>query len=148
MKKSEQLLAAYEDLTWDNYIIIADALMKYDKHEIDKELSRQASIFSYYNGLLAYAKMEMEDANLVLTKAMAQIRKEQRQQPGKQTAKDLDDFVFAHPDYATNNKAVNDITFKYNLIKGLVQALDQKASMLVQLSANSRAETKLYNLPN
>jgi hypothetical protein len=63
---------------------------------------------------------------------------------GKLTAKDLDDLVFADESYQMALTEVNDATFKYELLKGLVRALEQKKDMLQQVSANKREETKLY----
>ena len=145
MNKAQSLLEAFEDLTWENYVDIADGLTQFDKHEIDTEMARQASIYSYYQGLLSISKKKLDDANLDLTKFMAQTRKEKKSSTvAKQTAKDLDDFVESTPEYGVYNEKVNDASFKYTLLKGLVSSLDHKKDMLVQLSSNRRAETNLY----
>ena len=59
MSKSLHLLEALEDLTWENYVDIADEITKFSKHEIDDEITRQASIYSYYQGLLSVAKKRL-----------------------------------------------------------------------------------------
>ena len=92
MNKAQSLIEALEDLTWENYVDVADAVTQFDKHEIDTELARQASVYSYYQGLLSVAKNRLDQANLELTKFTAQIRKEKKSSTvAKQTAKDLDD---------------------------------------------------------
>tara|TARA_R110000751_G_scaffold82975_1_gene166799 strand:+ start:72 stop:512 length:441 start_codon:yes stop_codon:yes gene_type:complete len=145
MNKAQNLLEALEDLTWENYVDIADSITQYDKHEIDNEMARQASIYSYYQGLLSVAKNRLDEANLNLTKFSAIARKEKKSSSTtKQTAKDLDDFVMAEPDFALYTKNVNDAQFKYTLLKGLVSSLEHKKDMLVQLSSNRRSETNLY----
>jgi hypothetical protein len=145
MNKAQNLLEALEDLTWENYVDIADSVTQYDTHEIDNEMARQASIYSYYQGLLSVAKNRLDEANLNLTKFSAIARKEKKSSSTtKQTAKDLDDFVMAEPDFALYTKNVNDAQFKYTLLKGLVSSLEHKKDMLVQLSSNRRAETNLY----
>ena len=145
MNKAQSLLEAFEDLTWENYVDIADGLTQFDKHEIDTEMARQASIYSYYQGLLSISKKKLDDANLNLTKFTAQTRKEKKSSTvAKQTAKDLDDFVESTPEYGVYNEKVNEASFKYTLLKGLVSSLDHKKDMLVQLSSNRRAETNLY----
>ena len=145
MNKAQSLLEAFEDLTWENYVDIADGLTQFDKHEIDTEMARQASIYSYYQGLLSISKKKLDDANLNLTKFTAQTRKEKKSSTvAKQTAKDLDDFVESTPEYGVYNEKVNEASFKYTLLKGLVSSLDHKNDMLVQLSSNRRAETNLY----
>jgi hypothetical protein len=145
MNKAQNLLEALEDLTWENYVDIADSVTQYDKHEIDTEMARQASIYSYYQGLLSVAKNRLDEANLDLTKFSAVARKEKKSSSTtKQTAKDLDDFVMSEPEFALYTKKVNDAQFKYTLLKGLVSSLEHKKDMLVQLSSNRRAETNLY----
>ena len=145
MNKAQSLLESFEDLTWENYVDIADGITAYDKHAIDDEMTRQASIYSYYQGLLSIAKKALDDSNLDLTKFTAQTRKEKKASSvAKQTAKDLDDFVESTPEYAVYTEKVNEASFKYTLLKGLVSSLDHKKDMLVQLSSNRRAETNLY----
>ena len=145
MNRATDLLEALEDLTWDNYVDIADGITQFNKHEIDNELTRQASVYSYYQVLLSVAKKRLDDANLDLTKYMAQTRKDKKAATAaKQTAKDLDDFVESSDEFAVYTKKVNDASFKYTLLKGLVSSLEHKKDMLVQLSSNRRAEANLY----
>tara|TARA_R110000796_G_scaffold200956_1_gene317095 strand:- start:669 stop:902 length:234 start_codon:yes stop_codon:yes gene_type:complete len=76
---------------------------------------------------------------------MSKLRKEaKRDSSVKLTAKDLDDLVFADDQYTVRQNALDDATFKYEMLKGLVRALEQKKDMLQQSSANKREETKLY----
>ena len=145
MNKSQSLLEVFEDLTWENYVDIADSVTQFDKHEIDTELARQASVYSYYQGLLSISKKNLDDANLTLTQYTALTRKEKKDSSSvKQTAKDLDDFVESRDTFHVHSKAINDAQFKYTLLKGLVSSLEHKKDMLVQLSSNRRAETNLY----
>ena len=145
MNKAKSLLEAFEDLTWENYVDIADGLTQFDKHEIDSELAKQASVYSYYQGLLSVAKNKLDKANLELIKYTAQTRKEKKGSTlAKQTAKDLDDFVESSAEFAVYTESVNECSFKYTLLKGLVSSLEHKKDMLVQLSSNRRAETNLY----
>jgi histidinol-phosphate/aromatic aminotransferase/cobyric acid decarboxylase-like protein len=145
LNKAQSLLEALDDLTWENYVDIADGITQFDKHAIDDEMTRQASIYSYYQGLLSLAKKSLDDANLDLTKYTAQTRKERKESTAaKQTAKDLDDFVESSTEFVLYNGKVNDAQFKYTLLKGLVSSLEHKKDMLVQLSSNRRAETNLY----
>ena len=146
MNKAADLLEVLEDLTWENYVDVADAATQFDKNEIDNEMARQASVYSYYQGLLSISKKALDDANLELTKFTAQTRKDQKMSsfPKKLTAKDLDDIVESTPEFSVHTKSVTDASFKYTLLKGLVSALEHKKDMLVQLSSNRRAETNLY----
>ena len=147
MNKAQSLLEVFEDLTWENYIEVADAATKFDKHEIDMELSRQASVYSYYQGLLSISKKNLDEANLTLTTYMAQTRKDKktRSYPKKLTAKDLDDYVFSNSTYLELSIVLNETTHKLNLLKSLVYAFIHKKDMLIQLSANGRAEKNIYS---
>ena len=51
MNKAETLLVAFQDLNWENYIEISDAIVEFDKSNVEGELITQASIYSYYQGL-------------------------------------------------------------------------------------------------
>ena len=145
MNKSQSLLEALTDLSWENYVDLADAVTQFDKHEIDEEMARQSSVYSYYQGLLSVAKNKLDTAQLNLTTYMATTRKDKKAStPVKQTAKDLDDFVESSSEFAEYTERVNSASLKYTLLKGLVSALDHKKDMLVQLSSNRRAETNLY----
>ena len=146
MNKASDLLKVLEDLTWENYVDVADAATQFDKNEIDNEMARQASVYSYYQGLLSISKKALDEANLELTKFTAQTRKDQKMNSPlkKLTAKDLDDIVESTSEYAVYTKSVTDASFQYTLLKGLVSALEHKKDMLVQLSSNRRAETNLY----
>jgi hypothetical protein len=145
MNRATDLLEALEDLTWENYVDIADSVTQFDKHAIDDELTRQASVYSYYQGLLSVSKNKLDQANLELTKFTAQTRKEKKSSTmAKQTAKDLDDFVESTTEFAVYTERINEASFKYTLLKGLVSSLEHKKDMLVQLSSNRRAETNLY----
>jgi hypothetical protein len=149
MNKAEQLLLAYEDMTWDNYVTICDAIVRINPENLEEELTNQPVNYSHWSGLLARARSEMDTANFHLTQFIATTtnatQEEARLSGKKKTAKDLDAFVESHPEYAIYTGKVNTITQKFNMIKGLVSALDQRMSSLVQLSSAKKAEMKLYS---
>jgi len=140
-----ELIESLEDFTWENYKDISDALVTFNDYEVENEMFRQASIYSYYYGLMSMAKKMVNERSLQLTRFSSQSRREAKQQTMKKlTAKDLDDLVFANQEYSVKQTALDDATFKYEMLKGLVRALEQKKDMLQQVSANKREETKLY----
>ena len=139
------LIESLEDFTWDNYKDISDALMNYNEYQIDNEMLRQASVYSYYHGLMCAAKNDMNNLNTELTQFMSKLRKICKEESSvKLTAKDLDDLVFGDPHYGKKQAAVHQASFKYELLKGLVRALEHKKDMIIQVAANKREETKLY----
>ena len=143
MTNIQELLAAFN---WDNYRELSDSLTQVNLVDLDNELGRQASIFSYYSGLMSAAKRELGDAEADLNRLSGTVRSNlKRGSSVKLTAKDLDDLVFCDEDYITQNEQVNQASFRYDVLKGLCRALEHKKDMLVQISSNRRAETKLYN---
>jgi len=141
----DELNELLENFTWNNYKDISDALSCFDDGMIDEEMMRQATLYSYYYGLMSVAKRQMNNESTALTHFASQLRKEAKNHTLKKlTAKDLDDLVFGDEDYRAKDIKLNDATFKYELLKGLVRSLEQKKDMLQQVSANKREEIKLY----
>lgn len=143
MTNIDELLA---DFNWDNYRGLSDSLTAINLVDLDNELSRQASIFSYYSGLMSAAKRQLADLEADLNRLSGTVRSTlKRGSSVKLTAKDLDDLVFCDAEYISQNEQVNQASFRYDVLKGLCRALEHKKDMLVQISSNRRAETKLYN---
>ena len=149
MNKADKLMLAYEDMTWENYVMICEAIVTINPENLEEELILQPVNYSHWAGLLARARREMDQANLELTRFIAvttkEVQEEAFQSGKKKTAKDLDAFVESTSGYALYTNGVNEITQKYNMIKGLVSALDQRMSSLIQLSSAKKAEMKLYS---
>jgi len=139
------LTETLDDFTWENYKDISDALVQFSESNVEDEMIRQASIYSYYFGLMCVAKKQMNDFSADIMRITSKLRSGFKQGSStKLTAKDLDDLVGVDEAYLAANKELNSATFKYELLKGLVRALEQKKDMIVQVSANKREETKLY----
>jgi len=139
------LIETLDDFTWENYKDISDALVSFNDHAVEDEMFRQASIYSYYYGLMSKAKRMLNESSVEITRYAANLRKvSKRESSTKLTAKDLDDIVFGDDYYSELQSSVDEATFKYEMLKGLVRALEQKKDMLQQVSANKREETKLY----
>jgi predicted nucleotide-binding protein len=135
-----------ENFNWENYKEISDALTKVNQNQIELDMSNQASVYSYYHGLMASAKHELDDIRSDLTTLVAKLRAGHRSASStKLTAQNLDDLVFSDEAYDVAQKQLNEASFRYEVLKGLCRALEHKKDMLVQMSSNRRAETKLYN---
>ena len=149
MNKADKLMLAYEDMTWENYVMICDAIVTIDQSRLEDELTEQPVNYSHWAGLLARAKSELDLANLRLTQYVARTRRDIQEEAygagKKKTAKDLDSLVESSSDYATYVEKVSHSNQKYLMIKGLVSALDQRMSSLVQLCSAKKAEMKLYS---
>lgn len=149
MITAKELLEVYNVLDWEHYIAITNGINKIDKFSIDNDLMNQPSLYSYYNGLLAIAKKELDEANLDLEQYISKTRKAEHESKlntgGKATDKYLESFVLSQEEYCNLNRVVIDKQFKHNLLRALVQAMETKKDCLIQLSANQRAEIKLSN---
>jgi len=140
-----ELIESLDDFTWENYKDISDALVSFNNYDIEDEMFRQPSIYSYYYGLMSMAKKMVNERSLQLTRYQAKLRKAAKNESStKLTAKDLDDLVLSEDQYQARQALLDEAIFKYELLKGLVRALEQKKDMLQQVSANKREETKLY----
>tara|TARA_R110002020_G_scaffold400856_1_gene611161 strand:+ start:1990 stop:2436 length:447 start_codon:yes stop_codon:yes gene_type:complete len=138
-----------DNLDMATYNEICDNITKIDRTNMDVELSRHASHYSYYSAMQDLCKKRLDDKNLDLTMYMARTRKEKTEEgrtlTKKPTAKDLDDYVLSQQEYGAICREVNELTLKYNMLRSLVQSLGQKKDLLVQLSANMRAEKNIYS---
>jgi|TARA_R100001163_G_scaffold8539_1_gene8412 hypothetical protein len=138
-----------DNLDMETYNTICNSITKIDRTNMDVELSRHASHYSYYSAMQDLGKRKLDDANLELTIYTAQTRKERTEESSgfakKPTAKDLDDYVLSTEGYRRLALKVNELTLKYNMLRSLVQSLGQKKDLLVQLSANMRAEKNIYS---
>ena len=138
-----------DNLDMETYNEICQSITKIDRSNMDDELSRHASHYSYYSSMQDLCKRRLDDGNLELTMYMARTRKLRTEEcvgsAKKPTAKDLDDFVLSQGEYGRLALEINELTLKHNMLRSLVQALGQKKDLLVQLSANMRAEKNIYS---
>jgi len=138
-----------DNLDMETYNEICQRITQIDRSNMDVELSRHASHYSYYSAMQDLCKRKLDDGNLDLTMYMAQTRKLRTEEcvglAKKPTAKDLDDYVISQDEHRRLAQQVNELTLKYNMLRSLVQALGQKKDLLVQLSANMRAEKNIYS---
>ena len=140
------LTQTLEDFSWENYKDISNALLKFDENTVESEMTRQAAIYSYYHGLMSLAKKQVGEMQADMTRFASELRKNTKSTTSsKMTAKDLEDQVLSHPDYFARMTEVNEMNFRFELLRGLVRSLEQKKDMLQQVSANRREEAKLYN---
>ena len=146
MIKFELLLEALDDFGWDNFVVISEEVTKINNHNIQGELLQQPMIYSAYSGLQAKAKKRLDKARTELEIFEATSRKDKKETAvGKMTAQSLEDYVKASPEYRTHVEAVRDARERYDYLASILNSLSHKKDMLVQLSANNRAEINLNN---
>jgi hypothetical protein len=117
------------DITEETYPNIARQITKIDPANIDDELQKQASLYSWYYGILALCKKKVREAesNLEIFESLARNDEyNRRMEEGLKATK-------------------IELETKYDLLKGIVTGLSHKKDTLIQMSSNSRAEKNIYN---
>lgn len=146
MINAGELLKIFQALDWDNYVELCNKLVSIDKDNLNDELVNHSKLFSYFNGMVALAKRSLDIADNNLETFSATKKKEVLSTTSVKMSKDaLENEVQASKEYQDLREKRSEAEKKYLLIKSLVQSLDHKSSMIVQLSANQRAETNLIS---
>ena len=141
MKELEEI---FKNLNISEYYELQRQAVAFDDHNIEEEMTKQASNYAQYHALLMIGKRELDKENRELDRISAQLSQEYRKTAAKATAKAVEDYVFCHPEYLAQREVMDDVSFRYGLLKGLVKAIEQRKDMLQQCSANKREKTKLY----
>jgi len=144
--KAELIQEVADKIDLEMYMAICDIMTKIDKYQLEDELKRQSSIYAWYSGAMIIAKQRMDQLEITIEQKSAQVRLAAVDTSDKKiTDKNLEAIVTADPEISGMKQDYNNLTTRYSLLKSLVTALDHKKDMLIQLSSNQRAETKLYN---
>jgi len=145
--RSEDLLKAYEDLDLELYLKLSDALMAIDKFSVNDEMLKHARIYSYYCGLLEYATAQVKEYEVDMEKYEIELKNDARDAiihaGARATVAAVDDYVGRDATLYNMKKQVEEKRYKQGLLKSLVQSMSHRKDLLVQLSANSRAETRM-----
>ena len=140
------LFKLFENFDWESYKEISDSLMQFDEDALDDEIRKFSSLYSSYNAMLSKGKEVLSDEEQELTISESKVRSSAKSESRtKLTAKDLDDLVEVSDLVISKRRKVRKAKSKYDLLRGLVKALEAKKDMLIQASSNRRAESKLYN---
>lgn len=138
-----------KNLDIDKYLEIHNKLASIDKDSLPAELARHTTVYSYYHGLLIWQKRTI-DLMSNNNQAMYSLIKNNellnnKSKGAKATASYLEDYVQSNEEYI---KLKSQLIFQeeiYGYLKAICSMLEHKKDMLIQLSANLRSETKLYN---
>ena len=117
------------------------------EHNFQEAMGNHPSTFAFFAGVMAYAKKEVDRANLLFETREAEAREARRsellQKGQKATDRALDAYLKTQPELQTLQKGITSKAHKYNLSKNIVSSLDHQKDIIIQLSANKRAEAKL-----
>ncbi len=129
----------------ETYLEVSNNLNGFNEDTIDDDIISYASLYSTYYALMVTAKLITDQDSTNLTSEMARVRYESKSGSSKKlTARDLDDLVEINEGIKRLTCVCQESSYKYNLLKGLIKAMEAKKDMLIQSSSNRRAETKLY----
>ena len=115
-----------------------------DPNDVADQLSEISALYGYYYGIMIKAKRLLDNAEGALENYKASARTDKRSEGVKLTAIAAEDYVQSLELTGELNKEVLRLKEGYGYAKGICNTLEMKKDMLVQLSANSRQESKLY----
>lgn len=137
-----------DDIHKDNLKKIITQIAAIDDSGLEVALSLLPSVYGYLACLLSEAKEKMDLAEVELEQQEARLRKEIRETMKKQgakiTEKTLDAEVICSADYIEKRVDFIEATTKYNTMRNLLTTIEYKKDMVIQISANTRNEKKLY----
>tara|TARA_R110002051_G_C8647619_1_gene487113 strand:+ start:360 stop:800 length:441 start_codon:yes stop_codon:yes gene_type:complete len=138
-----------ENFDWEMFRPLFQNLTTINSNSLEDEMLKLPSRYSEYHTLCIKAKKAFDEENRRLVELTAELGNRASvdlpRNATKATAKNVENYIFSDTDYNNQVRLTNKANERYLTLKGLVSALELKKDMLVQLNANRRAETKLYN---
>lgn len=145
MTSKISLIDDLDSFDFEKYQDLTLQISRVDKHDIDSEMVGFPQAYSYYYGLLVKAKSKVDVAKLNLEEHRAFFKSVTKaNSTGKMTVETLENLVNKDDTTKELNRIVLQADEIYGLVKAICNTLEHKKDMLVQLSANKRQETKLY----
>jgi hypothetical protein len=134
------------DINLENYQNVVSDMgqVARDPNEVADQLREISALYGYYYGIMIKAKRLLDNAEDALEAFKAVTRTNKRGEGVKLTAVAAEDYVNSLSSTEDLNKEVLRLKEGYGYAKGICSTLEMKKDMLVQLSANSRQESKLY----
>jgi hypothetical protein len=138
-----------DGITEEGYLKLVNQITHLDPNKIDEELQKQASLYSWYHGLLALCKKKVREAesNLEVFESLARNDEyNRRMEEGlKATEKIMESYIKSLSEYRELVNTKIQLETKYDLLKGIVTSLSHKKDSLIQMSSNARAEKNIYS---
>lgn len=132
------------------YLNLAKNYLTVDEDSMDLAIKRHPSVFAFFGSVLSYAKRESDKLSTMLemleAKHMELRRAELTGQGTKATQGALQAYVLTITELIVLREELTEAQHKYNLARNMLTSLDHQKDMLVQMSANKRAEMKLHEL--
>ena len=118
--------------------------MANDPTQVANQMCEIPTVYAYYYGIMIRIKRLLDDAEENFEEFKATARTEKRAEGAKLTAVAGEDYVNSLEESQNFTSEIRHLREAYGYAKGICNTLDMKKDMLVQLSANSRQESKLY----
>lgn len=139
----------YDSLA-EEYLNLAKTYLTVDEDTMDLAIKRHSSVFAFFGSVLSYAKKKSDKLSTLLemleAKHMELRRAELASQGTKATQGALNAYVLTVQELVDLRAQLLEAQHKYNLARNMVTSLDHQKDMLVQMSANKRAEVRLHEL--
>ena len=144
----KDILETYDKLT-ETYVPLVKKYIEIDESDVNKTMVEHSALFAFFGAVLAHAKriQDMLSTKLEMNEAKhKELRRVQLTGKGqKVTESHLNSYVLVVPELIEMREELLDAQQKYNLAKNITNSMDHQKDMLVQLSANRRAEVKLIS---
>ena len=118
--------------------------MANDPSQVANQMCEIPTVYAYYYGIMIRLKRLLDDAEDGFEEFKAAARTEKRAEGAKLTAVAGEDYVNCLEGSQGFTSDIRHLRETYGYAKGICNTLDMKKDMLIQLSANSRQESKLY----
>lgn len=141
--KHADLLKFYEDLDWELYITISDSLLNINKEYLDNEILGHSTMYSSYSGLSEIANRNCKGLANDIEAYEATLKTSARNTLSKTTVAAIQDYVSTDTTLQEMKKDLEEKTYKYGLLKSLITSMQHRKDLIIQLSSNRRAETKM-----
>jgi len=129
------------------YLNITTKYLNVSEDTVESALLQHTAVYAFFGAVLAYAKKKVDTESLMVEHMEAQSRESRRtaltSQGLKVTDRALDGWVKTQDNLNSLRSSLLEAQHKYNLSRNIVSSLDHQKDMLVQLSANKRAEQKM-----
>jgi len=134
----------------EEYLNLAKNYLTVDEDTMDLAIKRHPSVFAFFGSVLSYAKRESDTLTMNLeileAKHMELRRAELASQGTKATQGALNAYILTVTELIDLRTDLLEAQHKYNLARNMTTSLDHQKDMLVQMSANKRAEVRLHEL--
>jgi len=139
----------YETLP-SEYLSLTKSYLSVDESSMDLAIKRHPSVYAFFGSVLSYAKRTSDGLSSKLemleAKHMELRRAELAGKGTKATQGALNAYVLTVQELIDLREELLDSQHRYNLARNIVTSLDHQKDMLVQMSANKRAEVRLHEL--